>query len=173
MRTFLRALSYLFVALLCRSASAAEPIDFPLGVWYEGGVGSARGDLISPDPAVAAKMYDRDFADIAAHGIDTVVVPNTPPDHHKVLLDAADKHGLKLIIELGFEGEPLGPMIRGNTPVDDALIAKAFDERLKPVANHPALRAVQLLDEPAPDAFERYANIADALRKYDSSKRPF
>src|SRR4051812_8096014 len=77
--------------------------DFPLGVWYEGGVGAARQNSVPEDPATAAKQYDRDFADMAAHGINCAVVPNTPPLHHKPLLDAAQKHGLKLIIELGLD----------------------------------------------------------------------
>src|SRR4051812_6068857 len=110
-----------------------DATEFPLGIWYEGGVGPARGDLIDPDPAVAAKMYDRDFADIATHELNLVVVPNCPPNHHKVLLDAAKAHGLKLIIELGFEGDPVGPMIRGNVPVNDEAIHKAFEQRLKPI----------------------------------------
>src|SRR3982751_6268697 len=92
-----------FVFALVPTARAEEKL-FPMGVWYEGAVGKLRNDLIPEDPAEAAKMYDRDFADISAHGVNVVVVPNTPPPHHKVLLDAASKHRLNIIMELGYEG---------------------------------------------------------------------
>src|SRR4051794_24993462 len=100
MKTILRAV--LMVVLLAAVSRAADET-FPMGVWYEGAVGPARHDLIPADPTEAAKMYQRDFADIAAHGLNLAVVPNTPANHHKVLLDAAQASGVKLIIELGYE----------------------------------------------------------------------
>jgi hypothetical protein len=156
-------------------ASIAPAADlFPMGTWYEGGVGAARQNVVPEDPAEAARMYDRDFADIAAHGLNVVVVPNTPPNHHKALLDAAEKHHLKLIIELGLDGGDIGHMIRGTKPLDMAKVHDVFETTLKPVMNHPALWRVQLLDEPPPgEPVERYAKIADALRKLDPQHPPF
>jgi hypothetical protein len=147
---------------------------FPLGVWYEGGVGAARQHSVPEDPAKAAEQYDRDFADIAAHGINCVAVPNTPAHHHKVLLDAAEKHHLKLIIELGLDGGDIGHMIRGTQPLELNRVHEIFQTVLKPIQSHPALWKVQLLDEPAlGEPFARYAKIANALRQFDPDHAPF
>src|SRR4051812_12546860 len=94
----------LLIAFLSAPLLAQPRQDFfPLGLWYEGGVGASRQNSVPEDPSAAAKQYDRDFADMQAHGINCVVVPNTPPAHHKPLLDAAHKYNLKLIIELGLD----------------------------------------------------------------------
>ena len=121
--------------VMLTSSALAENV-FPLGIWYEGGVGAFRNTLIPDDPQQAAKQYDRDFADIAAHGINLVVVPNTPREHHQILLDTAKKHGLKLIIELGTDGDALGAMVRGSKPLSDAAVKSVLDEKLKPLADH-------------------------------------
>ena len=78
------------ILLIGFALPAAQAAMFPMGVWYEGGVGEKRFNLIPEDPSDAAKQYDRDFDDIARHGINIVVVPNSPPPHHRPLLDAAD-----------------------------------------------------------------------------------
>src|SRR5438132_6985522 len=163
----------LILALLTRTTLAAEP-QFPIGVWYEGGVGAFRQNVIPDDLAKASAMYDRDFADIAAHSVNVVVVPNTPPAHHKALLDAAETHKLNLIIELDAEGGEIGQMIRGQIPLDEQRVQKSFDSLLAPIQKSPALWKVQLLDEPAPgEPVQRYAKIADLLRKYDPNHEPF
>ena len=77
---------------------------FPLGLWYEGGVGNTRDNVLPADPAKAAEIYEKNFADIAAHNINVVVIPNSPPEHHKLILDTAQKHGLYVILELGLDG---------------------------------------------------------------------
>lgn len=146
---------------------------FPLGVWYEGGVGNARDNVLPEDPDAAAPIYENNFTDIASHGINVIVVPNSPPSHHRLVLDGAQRHGLKVILELGLDGGPIGAMIRGQQPMDDALIRKTFDEVVAPIKNHPALMRVQLLDEPADDAFGRYAHVADMLRQYNKRTPAF
>lgn len=144
-----------------------------MGVWYEGGVGAFRDNLIPEDPALAAKDYQRDFKDMAAHGINAAVVPNTQPNHHKVLLDAAEANGVKLIIELNREGAELGKMVRGSMPYADATVQTALETEVKPIMNHPALYGVQLLDEPAVGTYERYAKIATAFSAYAPRLMPF
>jgi hypothetical protein len=111
---------------------------------------------------------------MAAHGINCAVVPNTPPNHHKPLLDAAQKHNLKLIIELNLDGGDIGHMIRGAKPLDMAEVQKILDRDLAPIKNHPALWKIQLLDEPAVgEPFQRYAKVAEALRTYDGNHDAF
>ncbi len=146
-------------------AQAKSAEDFALGIWYEGGVGAARQYTIPEDPKEAAPLYDRTFKDIAAHNIKIIVVPNSPPDHQKLVLDTAQKYGLKVIIETGLDGGDIGAMIRGSKPVDPAVVQKVYDDIIKPIVDHPALLRIQLLDEPPPDAFGRYKQIADQLKQ--------
>ncbi|MCL5105603.1 MAG: hypothetical protein M1133_16030 [Armatimonadetes bacterium] len=159
------------VALVASCAGASG--FFPMGVWYEGGVGAFRHNLIPEDPSLAAKEYQRDFSDMVAHGVNAVVVPNTQPDHHQPLLDAAAANGLKLIVELDRVGGELGQMVRGSLPLSDDTLQKTLDTKLKPVINHPALWGIQLIDEPQPDSFERYARIATVLESYAPRLLPF
>jgi len=170
----MKSLTLFLVSFFCfASTVSAQETHFPLGIWYEGGVGALRQNVVPEDPVEAAKMYDRDFADIAKHGIDVIVVPNTTPAHHKPLLDAAQKHNLKLIIELAHEGGDIGNMIRGAAPIDLARVHQMFETHLKPIQSHPALWKVQLLDEPPIPALEHYFQTAEALRQYDPRHAPF
>jgi len=99
-------------------AAESKPF-FPLGVWYEGGVGNVRDNVLPVDPKNAASVYDKNFADIAAHGVNVFVIPNSPPEHHQLVLDTAQKHRLKVILELGLDGGAFGHMIRGDRAMDD------------------------------------------------------
>ncbi|HTL28236.1 MAG TPA: beta-galactosidase [Tepidisphaeraceae bacterium] len=166
----MKTLALLTVALVASFSVVAQDSrpagenEFALGIWYEGGVGAARQNTIPEDPAEAAPLYDRTFKDIAAHNIKIVVVPNSPPNHHKLVLDTAQKHGLKVIIETGLDGGELGAMIRGSQPIDKAVVQKVFDGIIKPIVHHPALQRIQLLDEPELKAYGRYKEVADQLK---------
>ncbi|HZZ42906.1 MAG TPA: beta-galactosidase [Tepidisphaeraceae bacterium] len=176
MKHFLRSATLLTVGLLLMGCSHAIQKDhvFPLGLWYEGGVGDARDNVLPKDPKQAAPVYDRNFADIAAHNINVVVVPNSPPDHHKPLLDAAAAHHLLVIPELGLDGGPIGNMIRGGNAVDPAVVQQQFKDVLDPIKNHPAFWRVQLLDEPAGGPpMKNYATVAAALNAHDPKIKPF
>lgn len=146
---------------------------FPMGVWYEGGVGALRQNLIPEDPAQAEKLYDRNFADIKAHGVNCVVVPNTPPSHHKALLDAAHKNGLKLIIETGVSGGLPGAMTRGGKPFDAEALRADLQTSLVPVMNEPALWRVQINDECPPQDFDNYNKVAQVLESVAPGIKPF
>ena len=151
--------------------SAAVEKFFPLGLWYEGGVGDARDNVLPADPVAAAPIYDKSFSDIAAHGINVIAVPNSPPPHHKILLDTAHKHGLKVILELDLDGGELGHMIRGSIPLDEKLARDVLEKKLAPIKDHPALWRVQLIDEPTD--FEKFAKIAAITRQFDPDSKPF
>ncbi len=171
------ALAALSAVLFCVPAArarsdGAKPF-FPLGIWYEGGVGDARDHVLPAEPAKAAEVYDKNFADVAAHGINVMTVPNSPPDHHKLVLDTAHRHGLKIILELGLDGGELGHMVRGQMPLDDNTLRETLEKRLGPLKNHPALWRVQLLDEPGEDGFARYAKVAKGLRTFAPRTGPF
>ena len=169
----MRVAIVMLVLLTCIASIAGASQFFPVGVWYEGGVGAFRNDLIPDEPAIAAKDDRRDFADMAAHGINAAVVPNTQPNHHKALLDAAAANHVKLIVELDREGGELGQMVRGSLPCTDETIRSTFDTKLKPIMRHPALLGVQLIDEPTTDTYQRYAKISSALESYAPKLMPF
>jgi hypothetical protein len=164
------------LALVATSARAAQQMDapdkfFPLGLWYEGGVGGARDNVLPADPAAAAPIYEKNFADIAAHGVNVITVPNSPPPHHKLVLDTAHKHGLRVILELDLDGGELGHMIRGSIPLDERLAREVLARKLGPIKDHPALWRVQLIDEP--QDFQKFGKIASLARQYDPESRPF
>ena len=171
MRNLVIVLAAIFVGISAGGAASARL--FPIGIWYEGGVGEFRRNLIPDDPAKAASLYKSNFADIAAHGLNAAVVPNTQPNHHKVLLDAANASGVKLIVELDREGGELGQMVRGSLQVTDQNIQTVLDAKLKPIMSHPGLWGVQLMDEPFPDSYERYAKVQQAIREYAPKLLPF
>src|SRR5688500_7464332 len=148
----------------------SEPF-FPLGLWYEGGVGDARDNVLPADPSAAAPIYDKNFSDIVAHGISVITVPNSPPPHHKLVLDAAHKHGLRVILELDLDGGELGHMIRGSIPLDEKLAREVLAKQLGPIKDHPALWRVQLIDEPTD--FQKFGKLAAITRAYDPDSRPF
>jgi len=175
MKTFWKCALFVTVAAFCsvRGDAAGKGPDFPLGVWYEGGAGAFRDDLIPKDAAQAAPVYLKHFRDLAAHGINCAVVPNTPPAHHQALLDAAHTAGVKLIIETNGDGGDLGAMIRGGKPVTEAAVNAALTRDLRPVMDHPALWRVQLLDEPPPGTFPRYAQVAAEMKRYNKHLKPF
>jgi hypothetical protein len=126
--------------------------------------------VLPADPAAAAPIYEKNFADIAAHGINVISVPNSPPAHHKLVLDTARKHGLKVILELDLDGGELGHMIRGHVPLDENCAAGPGAEA-RPIKDHPALWRVQLIDEPTD--FQKFGKIAALTRKFAPNSRPF
>src|SRR5688572_4499216 len=137
MKQFFFALALFAVfASVARADETATEKFFPLGLWYEGGVGDARDNVLPADPAAAAPIYEKNFADIAAHGINVVTIPNSPPPHHKVVLDTAQKHGLKIILELDLDGGELGHMIRGGMPLDEKRARAFLEENLGPIKDH-------------------------------------
>ena len=165
-------------ALLCSTLPASaqkapqKSLPFPIGVWYEGGVGALRQNLIPEDPKQAAFLYRRDFADIAAHGINVVVVANSPPAHYKPLLDAAEAVGLRLVFEADFQGA-VGGMINGKIPLSKEVAARAIRTTLRSMHDHPALWRLCLIDEPWKTNFERYAQLAQVLKQVSPRTPPF
>lgn len=162
--------------LLLVGCARPKPVNvFPLGVWYEGGVAEARDNVLPKDPKKAAPIYDRNFADIAAHHINVIVAPNTPPEHHQALLAAATAHHLLVIPELGLDGGVVGNEIRDPAhPIDPAAIHKAFTQILDPMKTSPAFFRLQLLDEPAGgEPIKHYAQVAEMLKQHDPKVKPF
>jgi type IV secretory pathway TrbD component len=91
---------------------------------------------------------ERDFEMMAASGINTVRIPHTIPP--RSLLDAAQRHGLRVVVGLAAE-QYVGFLIDGRKTIAD--IARLVREKVRGVAGHPALLCYALGNEiPAPVA---------------------
>src|SRR6266540_7516909 len=90
---------------------------------------------------------DRDFAQMAANGINAVRIPHTMPP--RALLDIALQHGLRVMVGLSAE-QYVGYLIdRRGAPDVEALVAA----KVRECAGHPALLCYALGNEiPAPMA---------------------
>jgi O-antigen biosynthesis protein len=92
-------------------------------------------------------IVERDFAQMAAHGINTVRIPHTTPP--RALLDAAARHGLHVMVGLSAE-QYIGYLIDRRGAPDIAALIRA---RVRSCAGHPALLCYALGNEiPAPMA---------------------
>lgn len=79
-------------------------------------------------------LIERDFAQMAASGINTVRIPHTMPP--VTLLDAAARHGLKVMVGLSAE-QYVGYLIDTDKKRPD--VEAIVREKVRAVAGHPAL----------------------------------
>jgi len=112
-----------------------EPF-FVRGVTY----GAFRPDETGREYA-ADRLIERDFAQMAACGINTVRIPHTMPP--RSLLDIAAGHGLRVMVGLSAE-QSAGYLIDRNLPRD--FVAR-FRAKVRLCAGHPALLCVALGNE--------------------------
>ena len=112
------------------------------GVTYGAFAPDARGNEYHDLAAI-----ERDFAQMAAHGINTVRIPHTMPP--RALLDIAARHGLRVMVGLSAE-QYIGYLIdRRGAPN----IASLIRRKVRSCAGHPALLCYALGNEiPAPMA---------------------
>jgi GT2 family glycosyltransferase len=87
------------------------------------------------------RLIERDFAQMAAIGINTVRIPHTVPP--RCLLDIAAAHGLRVMVGLAAE-QAAGYLIDRNLPRD---FANRFRAKVRLCADHPALLCVALGNE--------------------------
>jgi GT2 family glycosyltransferase len=91
-------------------------------------------------------LLHRDFAQMAANGINTVRIPHTTPP--RALLDVAQQHGLRVMVGLSAE-QYVGYLI--DRPPDTPDIEGLIRSRVAMCAGHPALLCYALGNEiPAP-----------------------
>ena len=118
-------------------------------------------------------LIDSDFAQMAANGINSVRIPHTMPPGP--LLDAAGRHGLRVMVGLSAE-QYLGLLIDRKKSL--AEIRSLVRAKVEECAGHPALLCYALGNEvPAPMVrwvgrarIERYLErLAEAVREEDAA----
>jgi len=87
-------------------------------------------------------VIERDFAQMAANGINTVRIPHTTPP--RALLDAAQRHGLRVMVGLSAE-QYLGFLIDRKKTVSE--IEALVRAKVRECAGHPALLCYALGNE--------------------------
>ncbi|NLX07166.1 MAG: hypothetical protein GXY33_18675 [Phycisphaerae bacterium] len=138
----------------------------PIGVWFEG-----RPDWAgSPaEPAAAAVYYDRCFADLAAHGVNAAVVTNTPVPLRTTILAAADRQGLRIVLDL----PEFHPAIRGDGPIDEAAVRAEARKTVQTLGVHDSLLAYQIYDEPENRMVRNWLAVRDIFAELDPVRPPF
>jgi hypothetical protein len=138
---------------------------FPIGTWFEG-----RPDWAgSPaDPDDAKSYYDRCFADLAAHGFNTVAVPNCPEDLWEVLLKSADAHGIKVILEV----KPLVDLVKPE-PVSENEVRNAVKAVADRIGSYKSLVRYQIRDEPPMPMVPNWLMIQRELALADPTRPAF
>jgi GT2 family glycosyltransferase len=106
------------------------------GITYGAFAPDAEGREYTNDSQI-----DRDFAQMAALGFNTVRIPHTLPP--RSLLDIAQHHGLRVIAGLSAE-QGAGYLLDGRLPSD---FEKAFRRKVKDAVGHPALLCLALGNE--------------------------
>jgi len=154
---------------------------FPIGVWYDGrveGINCPKGYVDVPaGQENARKYYETTFKDIKEHGIDIVVIPNTPPDYRQTLLTVADKVGVKIVLEVVELAEERfgGNLSIRNTNMirDEAALLERLRTVIEPIKSHPSLMAYQLIDEPPATLFDNWQRASRALQRIDPDRPSF
>ncbi len=136
---------------------------FPLGMWYFWEDDASYINRHVDDANAARAYYEKTVADLAGLGIDLIMGDWTPRDHRKMLLDAAQRHNMRVIVHLD---EVNGFLWSPERLAHEDFIA-AFRDAVGTVRNHPATYGYYLVDEPSPTP-ENSRNIEIAKRSIEA-----
>ncbi len=127
---------------------------FPLGVWYFWEDDASYIGRFTEDEAAARAYYETTMADLAGLGVDTVIANWTPRAHRDMMLDAAQRNGIDVIVHLDeVNGLIWNPeRLKSENPV--AILRDA----VATADGHPATIGYYLVDEPTPTP-QNIANI--------------
>jgi len=127
---------------------------FPLGVWYFWEDDASYINRFTEDEQKAAAYYDETLADLASLGVDTVIANWTPRAHRMTMLDAAQRHGIRVIVHL----DEVNGFIWSPEKLRTEDFVSTIRDAVATASNHPATAGYYLVDEPAPTP-ENIANI--------------
>ena len=142
-----------------------EPF-FPIGVWFEGDPPSAG---YPADAAGAKAYYDRCFADLAAHGFNTVAVPNCPEALWETLLASAETHGTKVVLEVA----PLTALVSGAETATEKDAREAVMPVVDKIGKYQSLLRYQVRDEPSVQMIPNWILVQRVLAGFDSRRPAF
>lgn len=157
--------------LLCCSAvaradaAAAVRGFFPTGVWYFWEDDASYINRHVDDPAKATAYYEGTMRDLGSHGVNLIIANWTPRDHRKMMLDAAHKNGIRVIVHL----DEVNSIIAAKEPIDEAKATQTMREAVAGIKGHPGTFGYYLVDEPGNSAeiAQRIATMKNLLEKVD------
>ncbi len=135
----------------------------PTGVWYFWEDDASYINRYVDDPKRAEDYYKRTIKDLADHGVNLIYANWTPHSRRKLLLDEAEKYGIKVIVHL----DEINTQIVQRKPFDE-MLATAL-EVTKGLKNHLAVAGYYLVDEPGttPDVARSIAMAKKAVEIAD------
>jgi hypothetical protein len=140
---------------------------FPIGAWFEG---FSVGNGAPRDLEGATKYYDSSYADLSAHGINTVAIANgVQPELWDMMLRKAQEHNLKVILEVG----PLADMTGAARDLDEREVYKTAKEITDKLSSYPALLRYQILDEPQVRQVPNWIIVKRVLEDLDPAHPAF
>lgn len=142
-----------------RPAPVRKAERFPLGAWYFWEEDASYINRHVDDPARAAAYFERTLADLQGLGADTIIANWTPRDHRRALLDAARRHGIRVIVHL----DEVNGFLWNPASFESRDWVREFRQAVDGVRRHPATLGYYLVDEPSPTP-ENRARIALAKR---------
>lgn len=166
------------ICLLCLgAASHAAPARpdvsgfFPTGVWFFWEDDASYINRHVDDAGKARAYYETTMRDLGTHGVNLIIANWTPRDHRGMLLDAAEKNGVKIVVHL----DEINSIIGGSQPIDTPAVAETLRKAIAPIKDHPALVGYYLIDEPAnnPNVAARIAAAKRLLEKIDPRRPGF
>jgi len=163
------ALVVLWFGICCAIAQPISNVDgqadfFPCGAWFYW-----QPDV--PDAAEAASAYlDGIFDTVSSLGMNTVVADAVPPDRYNVVLDAAHRRGLKVILP----GGKAATFIRGGWDEQKhGALADAIEAHIAAVGAHPALLMHYVYDVPRTNMIPRLAQVNELFRRLSPEQPTF
>ena len=139
---------------------------FPIGAWFEGAP-SYNG--CPTDPAGARAYCDRHFAILARNGFSAVAVPNCPEAQWEILLQAAQKHGIRVCLEVA----PLVALVSQSEPATERQVQEAVKRVVDKIGKYDSLLRYQVRDEPPPGMVPNWILVQRALAALDPRRPAF
>ncbi len=138
---------------------------FPIGAWFFAESDASYIKAHIDDEAKAKQYYETSMADLKAHGINLIVANWTPVDHRNLMLDAANKNGIKVIVHLN----EVNDFIAKGKMEQAYPLYESYSKLIETVKNHPAVIGYYIVDEPSNTAeeTERIAYVKHMLESLD------